>query len=168
MVRVHPDVIYINNKKENIILQDEQELLIETKEFLPEYGKEGSAGFDLKAFLPNHKEDSLRVEAGERVLIPSGIKMDIPEGYMVLLTPRSGLAYKKGITMTNSPGVIDFGYKDDVGMIIHNTSSNPFYIKHGDRIAQGLLLPITKAIFKKVDSISDDNNRGGGFGSSGV
>jgi dUTP pyrophosphatase len=149
-------------------LQDRKELKIETLEFTPKYSKEGSAGLDLQAYLPNNKKEALRLWPGERRVIPTGIKMEIPEGYMGLMTPRSGLAAKAGVTLTNSPGVIDFGYKDDVGVIIQNTSTDPFYIKHGDRIAQLLLLPVTYADVKVVESISMDNDRKGGFGSSGV
>lgn len=148
-------------------MQDKKRLIIETKEFIPQYSKEGSAGLDLQAYLPDN-DDSLRIKPGERRIISSGIKMEVPEGYMALITPRSGLAAKQGITITNSPGVIDYGYKDDVGIIIHNTSDKPFYVKHGDRIAQLLLLPVTYADVKVVDSISMEGDRAGGFGSSGI
>ncbi len=149
-------------------MRDKRKLVIETKEFTPEYGKEGSAGFDMRAYLPNHKEKPLEIKPNERILIPSGIKMDIEDGYMVLLTPRSGLALKQGITFTNSPGVIDHSYKNDVGFIIHNTSTDSFFVTHGDRIGQGLLLPIPAVAFEVVDKLCMENDRGGGFGSSGI
>lgn len=149
-------------------MQDKKTLKIETLEFLPQYGKKGSAGMDFKAYLPEYRDTPLKVFPFSRKLIPTGIKMDIPEGYTLLLTPRSGLALKHGVSMTNSPGVVDCGYKDDIGIIIHNTTDEPFYIKHGDRIAQGLLMPFTQAEFEVIPKLSQENNRGGGFGSSGV
>lgn len=149
-------------------MQDKRKVQIETKEFIPTYSKKGSAGMDLRAYLPNNKKEPLKVYAHEIKLIHTGVKMDIPQGHTLLITPRSGLALHNGITMTNSPGVIDSGYKDDIGIILHNTSDAPFYIKHGDRIAQAVLMPFTEASFDVVEQLSQDNNRGGGFGSSGV
>ena len=143
-----------------------QELKIKTKEFIPEYKDAGAVGFDLRAYLPQYKDKPFRFSAGQRVLIPTGIQMEIPEGYEVQIRPRSGLSLKEGITAIL--GTIDYSYRGDVGILLINHSDKAFYIKHGDRIAQGVLSPITKAVFKVTAELSKTERGEGGFGSTGV
>lgn len=148
------------------MFKSKKKLKIKTKEFIPEYKDDGAVGFDLRAYLPAHKDRPFRVGAGQRVLIPTGVSMEIPKGYEVQIRPRSGLSLKEGVTAIL--GTIDFSYRGDVGIITYNTSDKPFYIKHGDRIAQGVLAPVTKAKFKVVNELSATERGEGGFGSTGV
>ena len=143
-----------------------KELIIKTKEFIPEYKDVGAVGFDLRAYLPQYKDKPFRFSAGQRILIPTGIQMEIPEGYEVQIRPRSGLSLKEGITAIL--GTVDFSYRGGVGVILINHSDKVFYIKHGDRLAQGVLSPITKAVFTVTDELSETERGEGGFGSTGV
>lgn len=135
----------------------------------PTFQKIGDSGFDLTANLLNG--DVITVEPLERVLIPTGLHFQIPMGFELQVRPRSGLALKHGITVLNTPGTVDSGYRGEVKVILYNTGSEPFDIKNGDRIAQGVITPVqfsktTK--FIRVNNL-DDSDRGlGGFGSTGV
>ncbi|PIE53110.1 dUTP diphosphatase [Candidatus Fermentibacteria bacterium] len=131
---------------------------------LPEPATAHSAGVDLRAAV----HDPVTVNPGERVLIPAGIKVAIPEGYEWQIRPRSGLALKKGITVLNSPGTIDSDYRGPVGVILINHGSEPFTVFRGDRIAQAVLAKVEPVELCSVD-ILDDTERGeGGFGHSGI
>ena len=131
---------------------------------IPTYGTEGAAGFDFYAI-----EDVILIP-GETKLIRTGLAMAIPFGYEIQVRPRSGLAYKYEITVTNSPGTIDSGYviPNEIKIIIKNLSPDKdFIIKNGDRIAQGVLSAVPMAVFEEVIEEEDsDRNRGGGFGST--
>lgn len=135
----------------------------------PTFQKIGDSGFDLTANLLNG--DVITVEPLERALIPTGLHFQIPMGFELQVRPRSGLALKHGITVLNTPGTVDSGYRGEVKVILYNTGSEPFDIKNGDRIAQGVITPVqfsktTK--FIRVNNL-DDSDRGlGGFGSTGV
>lgn len=147
-------------------MQDKKKIFIETKEFIPKYGTEGSSGFDLQAYLP---DGEVILNPGETKVISTGIKAIIPDHYEVQLRPRSGLAAKHGITLPNTPGTLDFDYRGDWGVILHNLSKEPFTITHGMRICQGVLAPVSKALFEEVEEVSEDTERGsGGFGSTGT
>jgi len=148
------------------LFKSKKKLKIRTREFMPEYKTDGASGFDLRAYLPAHKDRPFRVGAGETVLIPTGISMEIPKGYEVQIRPRSGLALKEGVEAIL--GTIDSDFRAEVGIITKNSSTKPFYIKHGDRIAQGVLAPVTKAKFKVVNELSVTERGEGGFGSTGV
>jgi dUTP pyrophosphatase len=131
---------------------------------VPEYQKYGSAGLDLHAYIP---DGTLIIESGDWALIKTGIAVKVPHGFELQVRPRSGLALKHGITVLNSPGTIDHGYLDEVGVILANQGKNDFIVHHGDRIAQAVLNEIVIAQVKVVDELTG-YNRGGGFGSSGL
>ena len=147
---------------------------------LPQYACIGDAGLDLRAdfsdpdFQPvgagldvvgdkDSTIESVTVHPGGRVLIPTRIHMAIPEGYELQVRSRSGLAIKKGIFVLNSPGTVDAGYRDSVGVILANFSAEPFTIKQGDRIAQAVLNKFEHIDWKPVDDL-DETDRDGGFG----
>ena len=132
---------------------------------LPTYATEGAAGADLRANLPGGT--SVTVAPGERALVPTGLRMAIPEGFEVQIRPRSGLALKHGITLLNSPGTIDSDYRGPVGVIVLNTGNTAFEIAHGERIAQMVVAPVSRAVFDLAEGL-DVTARGiGGFGSTG-
>jgi dUTP pyrophosphatase len=132
---------------------------------LPEYATPGAAGADLRANLPDRGRITL--VPGARALVPTGLRMAIPEGYEVQIRPRSGLALKHGITLPNAPGTIDSDYRGPLGVIVMNAGNAVFEIAHGDRIAQMVLAPVVQARFDLVDSLTDTARGAGGFGSTG-
>lgn len=131
---------------------------------LPKYQTAGAAAFDLCAAL----EDPLMLEVGERWLIPTGLAMAIPEGYVGLVCPRSGLAIRAGITVNNAPGVVDSDYRGEVKVILINHSKMPVFIEPLSRIAQMVIAPVTQAKLTLVDELDDTARGSGGFGSTGV
>lgn len=132
---------------------------------LPSYESAGSAGADLRANLPDAA--TVTLTPGERALIPTGLRMEIPLGFEVQIRPRSGLALKQGIALVNAPGTIDSDYRGPVGVILINHGQDPFVINHGDRIAQMVLAPVVQAVFETVTDLSDTDRGAGGFGSTG-
>lgn len=136
----------------------------------PAYASLGSAGFDLRAFLPD--QDPITVPAnGGRAKIPTGLKFVIPAGFEVQLRPRSGLAFKNGISLTNTPGTIDSDYRGEIQVLIINHGSEDFIINHDDRIAQAVIAPVWQAKFSEINSMPEEENnqrQAGGFGSTGV
>lgn len=136
---------------------------------LPRYETEWAAGADLRANLDeSQRQDGLRLVPGERVLVPTGIKIQLPQGCEMQLRPRSGLALKQGITLLNSPGTIDADYRGAVGVVLINHGDEPVSIKHGDRIAQAVIAPVMQAQFEIADTLTDTKRGAGGFGSTGV
>lgn len=133
---------------------------------VPEYASEGAAGADLRANFVDR--GSVVVNPGARVLVPTGLRLAIPDGFEVQLRPRSGLALKHGITLPNSPGTIDSDYRGPLGVIVMNAGTEPFEIAHGDRIAQMIVAPVVRADFREVSALSDTVRGAGGFGSTGV
>lgn len=133
---------------------------------LPAYETAGAAGADLRANLPDRS--SVTLVPGARVLVPTGLRLDIPQGYEVQIRPRSGLALKHGITLPNSPGTIDSDYRGPLGVIVMNAGEADFTIKHGDRIAQMVVAPVLQAQFTLVRALSETERGSGGFGSTGV
>ena len=133
---------------------------------LPCYETAGAAGADLRANLADR--GSLDLEPGARVLVPTGLRLAIPQGYEVQLRPRSGLALKHGITLPNSPGTIDCDYRGPLRVIVQNGGAEPFQITHGMRIAQMVVAPVVQANFALVDSLDDTARGAGGFGSTGA
>ena len=150
---------------------------------LPRYANQGDAGMDVYA------AEEITIMPGETVVVPTGLKLAIPEGYEIQVRPRSGLSFKTPLRIPNSPGTIDCGYRDELGIIVSNSSdkctddkcSNPFMldekgnkkgayiIKKGDRIAQIVLQVVPKMFFTRVASVkSIGTDRGGGFGSTGI
>ncbi len=132
---------------------------------LPRYETDGAAGADLRANLPGR--DVLEIAAGARALVPTGLRLAIPNGYELQLRPRSGLALKHGITLPNSPGTIDSDYRGPLGVIILNTGDTAFVVTHGDRIAQAVVAPVLRATFREADVLPETARGDGGFGSTG-
>ncbi len=130
---------------------------------LPAYAHPGDAGADLVA-----RVDALLVAGGGRALVPTGIAIAIPDGWAGFVQPRSGLALKHGVTVLNSPGLIDCGYRDELRVILVNTDPDTDYQVHrGDRIAQLVLRPVATAAFEAVDELPTSHRATGGFGSTG-
>lgn len=131
---------------------------------LPTYATEDSAGMDLLAAV----EAPLTLNPGARFLIPTGLSMALPKGFEAQIRPRSGLAYKHGITVLNSPGTIDADYRGEVKVLLINHSDEPFEITRGMRIAQMVIAPVTQSSWETVDTLPDTNRGAGGFGSTGT
>ena len=131
---------------------------------LPAYARPGDAGADLVARV------GATVKAGGgRALIPTGIRLAIPDGYAGFVQPRSGLALRHGVTLVNSPGLIDSGYRDEIAVIVINTDpSSDFEIRRGDRIAQLVVQKVELATFRPVSELPDSARGLGGFGHTGV
>ena len=133
---------------------------------LPAYQTSGSAGLDLLAAIaPNAK---LVIEPGARELVPTGLRLELPQGFEGQVRPRSGLALKNGVTVLNSPGTIDSDYRGEVAVILINLGSEPFEITRGARIAQLVVAPVTQALFVEAADIAESARGAGGFGSTGV
>lgn len=131
---------------------------------LPEYRTIGSSGADLKA-LP---ESDVIIEPGMTALIPTGIAVEIPEGYEIQIRTRSGLAANSGIIVLNSPGTIDSDYRGEIRIIIANLGKKPFTVKKGDRIAQAVIARSYRAEFEETQSLSTSIRASRGFGSTGI
>jgi dUTP pyrophosphatase len=131
---------------------------------LPEYQSEHAAGCDLKAKL----ENKLEILPGEKQIVPTGIRLEIPEGYEAQIRPRSGLAFRHGITILNAPGTIDSDYRGEVKVILINLGKEKFIIKNGDRIAQMIFAPVIQARFIKKQNLKNTERGEGGFGSTGI
>lgn len=129
---------------------------------IPAYARDGDAGADLTA------SESATVPAQGRVLVKTGIKIAIPYGYVGLIHPRSGLALKSGITVLNTPGTIDSGYRGEVGVVLYNSTDVDFEVSPGDRIAQLVVQKVETAEFEVVDALTESDRGEGGFGSTGV
>ena len=130
---------------------------------LPEYATKGSAGIDVMAAI----HEPISIGPGERILVPSGFKLEIPVEYEVQIRPRSGLAIKHGITVLNSPGTIDSDYRGEIGIILINHSKNKFIVNPKDRIAQMVICKVTKMNLVKVSLLNNTERGSGGFGSTG-
>ncbi len=130
---------------------------------LAQYETAHSAGMDLRA----HLDGALTLNPGERALVPTGMRLEIPPGYEGQVRPRSGLALKRGLTVLNAPGTIDADYRGDVGVILINTSATAQTLEPGDRIAQIVFAPVTRAQLVEVEKLGDSARSSGGFGSTG-
>ena len=131
---------------------------------LPAYATPGSAGVDLRAHLP----ESIVLQPGERVLIPTGLSLALPDGFEAQVRPRSGLALKHGITVLNSPGTVDADYRGDVGVILINLGTEPFTIEPGDRIAQLVIAAYAQVEWTPVEVLPETERGSGGFGHTGT
>ncbi len=129
---------------------------------LPVYQSSGASGCDVHASL----KETVVLKPSSRTLIPTGLAMEIPEGYEIQVRPRSGLAIKNGITLVNTPGTIDCDYRGELKIIIINLGEVDFEIKNGDRIAQLVLAPAIQAQFLETDNLSETSRGAGGFGST--
>jgi dUTP pyrophosphatase len=130
---------------------------------LPEYKTEGSAGADIRARLAA----TLWLDPLQRAAVPTGIRLEIPEGFEAQVRPRSGLALEKGLTCLNSPGTIDSDYRGELKVILVNLSSERAAIEPGDRIAQLVVAPVLRAVFKNSSALSASDRGERGFGSTG-
>ncbi len=128
----------------------------------------GAAGADLRANLAEADRDTGLVLAPmQRRLIPTGLRLEIPEGFEMQIRPRSGLALKHGVSLVNTPGTIDSDYRGPLGVILINLGDAPFCVTHGERIAQAVIAPVVQAGFEIVDSLGETARGAGGFGSTG-
>jgi len=130
---------------------------------LPSFETQGSAGMDVRANI----EESIILKPLERKLIPTGLFFEIPLGYEMQVRPRSGLAFKKGITVLNAPGTIDADYRGEVGVLLVNLSSEDFEVEDGDRIAQLVVARHESPVLIAVEQLDDTERGSGGFGSTG-
>jgi len=131
---------------------------------LPEHQTESSAGADIHAYLP---DGDVIIAAGEKEIIPTGIYIEIPVGYEVQVRPRSGLAFKHGVTVLNSPGTIDADYRGEVKVLLINHGKEAFIVKSGERIAQMVFSKYQRVEWESVNRLSDTERGSGGYGSSG-
>jgi dUTP pyrophosphatase len=131
---------------------------------LPSYATDGAAGADLRAAV----EAELILEPGERSAVPTGLVLEIPDGFEGQVRPRSGLAIKHGLTVVNAPGTIDSDYRGELKILLVNLGLEPVAINRGDRVAQLLIAPVTRASFVETDDLSQSQRGEGGFGSTGV
>ena len=130
---------------------------------LPSYASDGSAGMDLLAAVT----DPVTIAPGQRALIPTGLAIALPPGHELQVRPRSGLALRHGIVLPNSPGTIDEDYRGEIGVIVLNTGDAPFVVERGMRIAQAVLAPVLRVVWKEVDALDSTPRDAGGFGSTG-
>lgn len=137
--------------------------IVADKQFLPAYAQPGDAGADLRS------TQSLTIQPGERALVSTGVRIALPDGHLAFVVPRSGLAVKHGISIVNTPGTIDAGYRGEIKVIlINHDPSAPFSVEVGDRIAQLIVMPFVQAKFSVVSELAESERGTGGFGSTGV
>ncbi len=130
---------------------------------LPKYSTELSAGLDLRAFI----DQEIVLKPLQRTLVPTGIFIELPEGFEAQIRPRSGLAFKHGVTVLNTPGTIDADYRGEIKVILVNLSNDEFVIKSGERICQMVIARHEVALFECVDILSETKRGSGGFGHTG-
>ena len=133
------------------------------KHALPQFETAQSAGMDLRANI----DAPVVLQPGERALIPTGIAMALPDGFEAQIRPRSGLAYKHGVTVLNSPGTIDADYRGDVGVLLINHGKEPFTVEDGMRVAQMVVAQYSQFEWNEVEDLSSTDRGAGGFGSTG-
>ena len=137
---------------------------ISSKVQIPKYETSGSSGMDISAFINNE----ILLGPSEKKLIPTGIKLKIPEGYEIQIRPRSGLAAKNDVSVLNTPGTIDSDYRGEIKVILFNHGKNNFKVENGLRIAQMVLCPVVKAEMSEVEYLDETDRGEAGFGSTGV
>ncbi|MFH1241418.1 MAG: dUTP diphosphatase [Pseudomonadota bacterium] len=139
-------------------LREDKDLL------LPTYESEGSSGMDIRAYV----KEPVLLSPGEIRLIPTGLAVSVPRGYEAQIRPRSGLAFRHGIGLVNSPGTIDSDYRGELGIILINWGSEPFTIRKGDRVAQMVISKIYRADTLEVNELDKTSRGEGGFGHTGI
>lgn len=139
-------------------------VIVQTKNELPKYETVNSAGMDLRANI----EEPIVLKPMERRLIPTGLYMALPQGFEAQIRPRSGLAFKKGITVLNTPGTIDSDYRGEIKILLINLGSVPFVVTNGERIAQMVISKHEQAEFTVVEELDDTERGAGGWGHTGV
>lgn len=142
----------------------EVKIINRSKHALPEYSTDASAGMDLRANL----ESAVALKPLERALIPTGLFIELPVGCEAQIRPRSGLAYKKGITVLNTPGTIDADYRGEIKVILVNLSNDEFIVEDGERIAQMIVAAHKRVEWKLVEELLETSRGAGGFGHTGV
>ena len=130
---------------------------------LPRYMTDGAAGMDVVAAVL----EELVLEPGQRALVPTGLRLAVPDGYEVQVRPRSGLALRHGISQVNAPGTIDSDYRGEVGVLLVNLGQEPFVVRRGERIAQLVVAPVARAGVELVASLDETERGSGGFGHTG-
>lgn len=133
---------------------------------LPSYETKGSAGMDIRAAVL--EDEKLTLSPNQRVLVPTGLIFEIPQGYEVQIRPRSGLAFKNGVTCLNTPGTIDSDYRGEIKVLLINLGLEEFEISRGMRIAQMVVAPVTQAKLLETNELGETERGAGGFGSTGV
>lgn len=141
----------------------EIKIVNQSKHALPEYATEASAGLDLRANI----DSPITLNSLERVLVKTGLFIELPIGYEAQVRPRSGLAYKNGVTVLNTPGTIDADYRGEIGVILVNLSNTPFVIEDGERVAQLVIAKHEQAEWSLVEELGTTERGAGGFGSTG-
>ncbi|MBN1698700.1 MAG: dUTP diphosphatase [Spirochaetales bacterium] len=131
---------------------------------LPHYHSAGASGADIMAAC----DPEIVLSPGERTLVPTGLFLQIPEGFEAQIRPRSGLAFRQGLTVLNTPGTIDSDYRGEIKVILINLGREPVGIKKGDRIAQIVFMPVVRATFIPVREVGETERGEGGFGSTGI
>lgn len=127
----------------------------------PRHAHEGDGGVDLRA------RESVVVDPGTRFAMPTGVAVAVPDGFAGLVTPRSGLAARHGVTVLNAPGLVDAGYRGEIEVILANLGDEPYRVERGDRIAQLVVVPVAVQEYEIVDTLPDSDRGEGGFGSTG-
>lgn len=145
-------------------MEIEMKCVAEEGASLPEYQTDGAAGADVRAFLPG---GAVVVPPMSRAVVPTGVRLCIPEGFEVQVRPRSGLAARHGVTVLNAPGTIDSDYRGEVKVILANFGDGPFRVEDGDRIAQLVVAPVVRGSFVRASSLPGTERGAGGFGSTG-
>jgi dUTP pyrophosphatase len=130
---------------------------------LPAYATPGSAGLDLVAAL----ERPVEIQPGGRTLVPTGLAIELPEGYEAQIRPRSGLALRHGLTVLNTPGTVDSDYRGEVSVLLVNLGDRPVTLSRGERIAQMVVAPVTRIAWSEQASLSETRRGAGGYGSTG-
>jgi dUTP pyrophosphatase len=133
---------------------------------LPAYETDGAAGMDLRAALP--LGEPLVIGRGERKLVPTGLSLQLPIGYEAQVRPRSGLALRQGVTVLNAPGTVDSDYRGEVSVLLVNLGAEDFTVARGDRIAQLVIAPVTRAVLVETETLDETARGAGGYGSTGV
>lgn len=133
---------------------------------LPFYATEGAAGADIRASIPEKK--NIVIKPGERVLVPTGLQMEIPLGYEIQVRPRSGLSLKSPLMVVNAPGTIDCDYRGEVNIIVGNFGQEDYVVEHGLRIAQLVIAPVIQAKYTITNTLGNTKRGAGGFGSTGT
>lgn len=156
----------ILNSNSNQIIMDKVTVKIINKSSnpLPSYSTTSSAGMDLRANL----SEPITLNPLERALVPTGIFIELPQGYECQIRPRSGLALKHGISLVNTPGTIDADYRGEIGVILINLSNEPFIVNHGERICQMVVTNYSSVNWCEVETLDDSERGAGGFGHTGV
>lgn len=135
---------------------------------LPGYETPGAAGADIRANLPPEmRAAGFTLMPMQRAICPTGIRVEIPQGYEMQIRPRSGLATRHGITLPNTPGTIDSDYRGPLGVALVNLGSEPYTVQHGDRVAQMIVAPVVQVGFAVVEALGETARGAGGFGSTG-